>query len=217
MNTDLQNALYETWPQIFRQKDLGPAETSMCWGIQGDDGWAGLVDALCEVTTAHAYTGAHPVLAATTVKEKFASLRVHFDQHCEFCYGARRLVEAFSTRICEITGRLGLRCTARGGGVKTLAAHVAVQLGFEIDQPARPLLPESNTVPAGWYGIVDSLIEVTTNCGSEAVLEFGSAHGSLSVAAPGGSDECILGAAATAIAASARTDAETGQVLPFLA
>src|SRR5229473_7976082 len=50
MNTDLQNALYETWPQIFRQKDLGPAETSMCWGIQGDDGWAGLVDALCEVT-----------------------------------------------------------------------------------------------------------------------------------------------------------------------
>ena len=214
MNTDLQNALYETWPQIFRQKDLGPAETSMCWGIQGDDGWAGLVDALCEVTTAHAYTGAHPVLAATTVKEKFASLRVHFDQHCEFCYGARRLVEAFSTRICEVTGRPGLRCTATGGGVKTLAAHVAVQLGFEIDQPARPLLPESNTVPAGWYGIVDSLIEITTNCGPEVVLEFGSAHGSLSVAAPGGSDECILGAAATAIAASARTDAETGQVLP---
>jgi hypothetical protein len=123
MNTDLQNALYETWPQIFRQKDLGPAETSTCWGIQGDDGWAGLVDALCEVTTAHAYTGAHPVLAATTVKEKFASLRVHFDQHCEFCYGARRLVEAFSTRICEVTGRPGLRCTATGGGVKTLAAQ----------------------------------------------------------------------------------------------
>ena len=217
MNTDLQNALYETWPQIFRQKDLGPAETSMCWGIQCDDGWAGLVDALCEVTTAHAYTGAHPVLAATTVKEKFASLRVHFDQHCEFCYGARRLVDACSTRVCEVTGRPGVRCTARGGGVKTLAPDIAGQLGFEVDQPAQPLLPESNAVPAGWYGIVDSLIEVTTNCGSEVVLEFGSAHGSLAVAGPGGSDECILGAAATAIAASARTDAETGQVLPFLA
>jgi hypothetical protein len=182
-----------------------------------DDGWAGLVDALCEVTTAHAYTEAHPVLAATTVKEKFASLRVHFDQHCEFCYGARRLVEAFSTRICELTGRPALRCNARGRGVKTLAPDIAVQLGFEVDQPALPLLPESNAVPAGWYGIVDSFIEVTTNCGSEVMLEFRSAHGSLSVAAPGGSDECILGAAATAIAASARTDAETGQVLPFLA
>jgi hypothetical protein len=72
MNTDRQNALYAAWPQIFRQKDLGPADTSMCWGIQCDDGWAGLIDALCEVTTAHARTGVHPVLAATTVKEKFA-------------------------------------------------------------------------------------------------------------------------------------------------
>lgn len=110
---------YETWPQIFRQKDLGPAETSMCWGVQCDDGWAGLVGALCEVTTAHAYTGAHPVLAATTVKEKFASLRVHFEQRCEFCDGARWLVDAYSTRVCEVTGRPGVRYTAQGGGVKT--------------------------------------------------------------------------------------------------
>jgi hypothetical protein len=217
MNSDLQNALYEAWPRTFRQKNLGSADTSMCWGIQCEDGWAGLIDALCEVTTAHARTGAHPVLASTTVKEKFALLRVHFDQHCEFCYGARRLVEALSTRICELTGRPGVRCTARGRGVKTLAPNIAVQLGFEVDQPAQPLLPESNAVPAGWYGIMDSLTEVTTNCGSEVMLEFGSAHGSLSVVAPSGSEECILGAAATAIAASARTDAETGQVLPFMA
>src|SRR6266404_4022558 len=104
MNTDLQNAVYDGWPQIFRQKELDPACTSMCWGIQCDDGWAGLIDALCAVTTAHARTGSHPTLAATTVKEKFASLRVHFDQHCEFCGGARLLVEAFSTRVCEATG-----------------------------------------------------------------------------------------------------------------
>ena len=213
MNTDLQNALYETWPQTFRQKDLDPADTSMCWGIQCDDGWAGLVDALCEVTTAHARTGAHPVLAATTVKEKFASLRVHFDQHCEFCDGARRLVEALSTRVCEVSGRPGVRCTARGGGVKTLAPDIAVQLEFEVDQPAQPHRHESNAVPAGWHGIVDSLIEVTTNCGSEVVLEFGLGRGRLSVAAPPGSNACILGAAAAAIAASTRTDAETGQVL----
>jgi hypothetical protein len=213
MNTDLQSALYEAWPRIFRQRALGPADTSMCWGIQCEDGWAGLVDALCEVTTEHASTGAHPVLAATTVKEKLASLRVHFDQHCEFCDGARRLVEALSTRVCEVTGRPGLRCTARVGGVKTLSPDVAMQLGFEVDQPAQPHGHESNAVPAGWHGIVDSLIEVTTNCGSEVVLEFGSGRGRLSVAAPPGSNACILGAAAAAIAASTRTDAETGQVL----
>jgi hypothetical protein len=154
----------------------------MCWGNQCEDGWAGLAHAMCEVTTAHARTGAHPVLAATTVKEKFASLRMHFDQRCEFCEGARRLVEAFSTRVCEVTGRLGVRCTGPGGGVKTLSPATAVRLGFEVGQPARP------------HG-----------------QEMG--RGCLIVAAPPGSDECILGAAAAAIAASSRTDAETGQVL----
>jgi hypothetical protein len=158
MNTDRQNALYEAWPQIFRQKDLGPADTSMCWGVQCDDGWAGLIDALCAVTTAHAHTGAHPVLAATTVKQKFASLRVHFDQRCEFCDGARRLVEAFSTRVCEVTGRPGVRCAALGGGVKTLASDIAVQLGFEVDQPEQPHRHESKAVPAGWHSIADSLV-----------------------------------------------------------
>jgi hypothetical protein len=213
MNTDLQNALYEAWPRTFRQKNLGPADTSMCWGFQCDDGWAGLVDALCEVTTAHARTGAHPVLAAITVKQKFASLRVYFDQRCEFCDGARRLVEALSTRVCEVSGRPGGRCTARGGGVKTLGPDIAVQLGFDIDQPEQPLPRLNSEIPAGWHGIVASLIEATTDRGSEAVLEFGLGRGRLSVAAPPGSNAFILGAAAAAIAASTRTDAETGQVL----
>jgi hypothetical protein len=209
MNTDLQNALYKAWPQTFRQKELSPADTSMCWGIQCEDGWAGLIGALCEVTTAHARTGAHPVLAATTVKEKLASLRVHFNQRCEFCDGARRLVEALSTRVCEVSGRPGVRCALWGGGVKTLAPEIAVQLGFEVDQPAQPNRHGSNSVPAGWHGIVESLIEVTTNCGSEVLLEFGSGRGRLSVTAPPGSNAFILGAAAAAIAASIRTDAET--------
>jgi hypothetical protein len=106
-----------------------------------------------------------------------------------------------------------VRCTARGGGVKTLSPDIAVELGFEVGQPAQPHGHETKVVPAGWHGIVDSLIEVTTNCGFEVVLEFGSARGRLSVAAPPDSNACILGAAAAAIAASTRTDAETGQVL----
>jgi hypothetical protein len=213
MNTDLQNALYEAWPQTFRQKDFGPARTSMCWGIQCDDGWAGLIEALCEVTAAHNRTGAHPVLAATTVKQKFGSLRMYFDQHCEFCDGARLLVEAFSTRVCEVTGRPGVRCTVPGRGVKTLSPGVAVQLGSDLDLEKQTPPRLNIEIPVGWHGIADSLIEVATNCGSEVVLEFGSARGRLSVAAPPGSNAGILGAAAAAIAASTRTDAETGQVL----
>src|SRR4051812_43815579 len=116
MNSDHQNALYRAWPEIFRQKGLNPASTSMCWGLQCDDGWAGLIDALCEVTTAHARTCAHPELAATTVKQKFGSLRAHFKEWCEYCDGARKLVEVFSARVCEVSGRPGVLCGARGRG-----------------------------------------------------------------------------------------------------
>jgi hypothetical protein len=112
-------------------------------------------------------------------------------------------------------GPTGVLCTAPGRGVKTLAPNVAVQLGFDIDQPEQLPPRPNNEIPAGWHGIVDSFIEVTTNCGSEVVLEFGSGRGRLSVAVPAGSDERILGAAAAAIAASSRTDAETGQVPPL--
>jgi hypothetical protein len=213
MNIHVQNALYEAWAQTFWQQDLGPADTSMCWGIQCDDGWAGLVDALCEVTTGHARTGAHPVLAANTVKQKLASLRMHFDKHCEFCNGARMLIEALSTRVCEVSGRPGMRCAAPGGGVKTLAPDIAVQLGFKVDQPAQPHRHKRNGVPPGWQCIADSLVDVTTNCGSEVLLEFGLDRGCLSVTALAGSHAYILGAAAAGVAASTRTDAETGQVL----
>jgi hypothetical protein len=153
------------------------------------------------------------VLAATTVKQKFGSLRMYFDQHCEFCDGARLLVEAFSTRVCEVTGRPGVRCTVPGRGVKTLSPGVAVQLGSDLDLEKQTPPRLNIEIPVGWHGIADSLIEVATNCGSEVVLEFGSARGRLSVAAPPGSNAGILGAAAAAIAASTRTDAETGQVL----
>ena len=62
MNGDHQNALCRAWPAIFRLKDLDPLSTSMCWGIQCDDGWAGLIDVLCEVTTAHARARTPPFL-----------------------------------------------------------------------------------------------------------------------------------------------------------
>jgi hypothetical protein len=213
MNTDLQNALYKAWPRIFRQKALGPADTSMCWGIQCGDGWAGLIGALCEVTTAHARTGAHPVPVATTVKQKFASLRVHFDQHCEFCDGARRLVEAFSKRICEVTGRPGVRCTARGGGVKTLAPDIAVRLGFEVDQPEPPQFPAKCGVPVGWQGIADSLVAVVAILSPSTMLRFEVGDDGLRVTPSENSDQRVLGAAACAVALSRRTEADSGQVL----
>ena len=47
MNKNLQAKLYESYPNIFRQKDLSAQETAMCWGIACGAGWYNIVDVLC--------------------------------------------------------------------------------------------------------------------------------------------------------------------------
>ena len=58
MTPELQDALYRAWPETFRQKDWDQMRTAMCWGFQCGNGWWGLIDAVCEVLTAHAQSGA---------------------------------------------------------------------------------------------------------------------------------------------------------------
>ena len=43
-----QEKLFKKYPKIFRQKDLSPTVTAMCWGIETGEGWYGLIDLLCE-------------------------------------------------------------------------------------------------------------------------------------------------------------------------
>ena len=39
MNAELQNKLFENYPEIFKQKDLPATDTAMCWGICCGDGY----------------------------------------------------------------------------------------------------------------------------------------------------------------------------------
>jgi hypothetical protein len=212
MNSDPQDALYAAWPEVFRQEHLDPASTSMRWGIQCDDGWAGLIDALCEVTTAHARAGTHSVLAITTVKQKLGTLRVHFDARCEFCDGARKMVEAFSARVCEVSARPGVLCGGHGGSVKTLSAEVADQLGFKVERPEQMQCLANTEVPAGWQGIVTSLVTLAGNLNPRPVLDVDATQDGLRVVLPNDSDQSLLGSTACAMAISRRTNPATGQV-----
>lgn len=49
MNSDLQEKLFQNFPEIFGQKDLSPKETAMCWGISCGDGWYAIIESLCEM------------------------------------------------------------------------------------------------------------------------------------------------------------------------
>ena len=53
MNQVLEDQLFKKYPKIFKQKDLSPQETCMCWGIECGDGWYNLLDQLCSGIQQH--------------------------------------------------------------------------------------------------------------------------------------------------------------------
>jgi hypothetical protein len=48
MTSEKQKALYDKYPKIFASASKPMTETCMCWGIECDDGWYDIIDALCE-------------------------------------------------------------------------------------------------------------------------------------------------------------------------
>ena len=75
MRKELDEKLCKTYPDIFRERDLSPQETCMCWGFPGD-GWYKIIDELCkQLTSIQKVTGLQVV--AKQVKEKFGTLRFY--------------------------------------------------------------------------------------------------------------------------------------------
>ena len=127
MNKELQTRLFEKYPEIFKQKDLTPQETCMCWGITCGDGWHDLIDELCgeiqnrvdNVNRNRKYKlkNSQPSLVpvsveeficeAVQVKEKWGGLRFYVCGGDEFIQGAISLAESLSLKTCEICGKPG--------------------------------------------------------------------------------------------------------------
>ena len=80
MTQELQDNLFEKYPQIFQDRNKSWAETRMCDGICCGDGWYDLIDKMCEYITSMIEANPHthytrPV--ALQVKEKFGGLRFY--------------------------------------------------------------------------------------------------------------------------------------------
>jgi hypothetical protein len=101
MTPERQQELYERWPEIFRERTLDQTKTGMCWGVDCDDRWASIIDALCQTLMLHAQNGPHLVPAAKALKEKLGTLRLQLDLQfrCEFCEGAIEMARSMSERI----------------------------------------------------------------------------------------------------------------------
>ena len=130
MKAELQQKLYEKYPNIFRQKDLDKTVTAMCWGISCGDGWYDLIDTLCENIQnriVNANRGKpeeeHLVCEAVQVKEKFGGLCFYTYGGDEYIDGLVSMAESMSYHICTECSKPSERQDNNRGWIYTLCEN----------------------------------------------------------------------------------------------
>ena len=110
MRKELEDLLYERYPDLFIERHKSKYETSMCWGFCCGDGWVDLIDGLCAAISGNVRAGKSPPVVVTQVKEKLGRLRFRFKGGDDEIRRLVCLAEDQSERTCEICGRSGAAC-----------------------------------------------------------------------------------------------------------
>lgn len=126
MDAELENTLYEKYPQFFSNKDKGIMQSCMAWGCECGNGWFDIISSLCWMIRQHEDNKAwrkkyleendpeklknepeyFPV-KFDQIKEKYGTLRVYFSGGDEYVEGLVSMAEAISGKICEVCGNKG--------------------------------------------------------------------------------------------------------------
>jgi len=126
MDQELQNKLYEKYPQFFVNKDKTPMESPMCFGIEVQNGWYEILSNVCWMIRQHEDNkrwrkkyleendpeklAAEPEyfpVKFDQVKEKYGGLRLYFSGGDDYVEGLVSMAEAMSYYMCEICGNKG--------------------------------------------------------------------------------------------------------------
>lgn len=123
MNTELQNQLYEKYPQLFVNKDKTPMQSPMCFGIETGEGWYEILSSLCWMIQQHEdsivwqtewrqktdpeYQSDYFPVKFDQIKEKYGGLRVYFSGGDQYIEGLVSMAEAMSYHICDVCGNKG--------------------------------------------------------------------------------------------------------------
>ena len=126
MDIELQNKLYEKYPQFFVNKDKTPMESPMCFGIEVQNGWYQILSNVCWMIRQHEDNkrwrkkyleendpeklAAEPEyfpVKFDQVKEKYGGLRLYFSGGDDYVEGLVSMAEAISYYVCEICGNKG--------------------------------------------------------------------------------------------------------------
>ena len=137
MDQELENKLYEKYPQFFSNKDKGIQASCMAWGCECGNGWFDIISSLCWMIKQHEdnkqwrkkyleendpeklkQEPEYFPVKFDQVKEKYGTLRVYFSGGDEYVEGLVSMAEAVSAKTCEVCGNKGK--SNRGGWITTL-------------------------------------------------------------------------------------------------
>lgn len=133
MRKELDQALCEKYPEIFKDRNAPMNHTAMCWGFDCDDGWRDVIDTLCGRIDAYVKekqkVSPKFSVVATQVKEKFGTLRFYIYGGDDAIYDMIDAAEHQSGRTCEVCGDPG---ELHGPSwLKTLCEKHGKEMGYE--------------------------------------------------------------------------------------
>lgn len=134
MDQELQNQLFEKYPDLFSNKDKDIMSSCMGWGIEAGNGWYDIIGSVCWMIKQHEnnikwqteykqktdpdYQSDYFPVKFDQVKEKYGGLRMYFTGGDEYVEGLVSMGEAMSYKICEVCGNKGE--PNKGGWISTL-------------------------------------------------------------------------------------------------
>ena len=134
MDQELQNQLFEKYPDLFSNKDKDIMSSCMGWGIETGNGWHDIISSVCWMIKQHEdnmkwqteykqktepeYQSDYFPVKFDQVKEKYGGLRLYFSGGDEYVEGLVSMGEAMSYKICEVCGNKGK--PNEGGWISTL-------------------------------------------------------------------------------------------------
>lgn len=136
MDQELQNNLFEKYPNLFSNKDKSPMESCLSFGIECNNGWYDLLSAVCWRIFQHEQNiedrkrvfsdkpeqikeeSEYCSVKFDQIKEKFGGLRIYFAGGDDYIEGIVSMAEEMSYKICEMCGNRGK--PNKGGWITTL-------------------------------------------------------------------------------------------------
>jgi hypothetical protein len=123
MNLDLDQQLYEKYPDIMAERRLGAMQTAMCWGFDHGDGWYRILDSAMKLVQSHIDMSKRrgveiEQVVFEQVKEKFGMLTIYHRGGDEYTNGVLRMAEEMSRVTCEECGSPGT--PTKSGWIRTL-------------------------------------------------------------------------------------------------